>query len=197
MFAWLLIRQEPQKTWKRYEQWTWVKMLNITYPSKLVGKVSTNTWCFDIWICGTFPGEMYDRIRFRPGSKRGARVDESPDTELHFFQPLVQYQEHTYFYFTKTWNLKILCMIIVVSIEIRNLGPQKDATKAHENLSRANEMQKKLFLEIKPLVKLYQWWILSNWYVFADVCSVCLSFLSTSMRLSKKVHPPVQTIPSP
>ena len=52
-------------------------------------------------------------------------------------------------------------MIIVVSMEIGNLGPQKDATKAHEILSRANEMQKiekkkNLFLEIEPLVKLYQ-----------------------------------------
>jgi hypothetical protein len=45
-------------------------------------------------------------------------------------------------------------MIIVVSIEIGNLGFQKDATKAHEILSSANEMQKKLFLEMKPLVKL-------------------------------------------
>jgi len=34
-------------------------------------------------------------------------------------------------------------MIIVVSIEIGNLGPQKDAAKAHEILSSANEMQKK------------------------------------------------------
>lgn len=31
--------------------------------------------------------------------------------------------------------------------------------------------------------------------MFADVCSVCLSFFS--MRLSKNIHPPVQAIPSP
>jgi hypothetical protein len=36
-------------------------------------------------------------------------------------------------------------MIIVVSIEIGNLGFQKDATKAHEILSSANEMQKNYF----------------------------------------------------